>query len=326
MVLIVGSAITAIALGARSTMGMFLDPVSNGLGLGTDSFALMIAVQNLVWGFGQPIAGGLADRFGTRRVLIVGAFMYAAGLVVLANATGPTGLHLGGGFLMGLGMSAASFSVVLAAIGRQVPESRRTFSLGVATAFGSVGQFLLVPVSGALIDTASWQTALLVLAGLALMISVLCLPLRPPTEGDGNLGPTSRSIDKKPLRTVLLQASKSRNYRLVNAGFFVCGFQVTFIGVHLPKHLEDMGQSVTVAAAALALIGLFNIAGSLTAGFLGQRHSKSHLLSLIYGTRGLVILGFVTLPSSPAASLVFGCLMGLLWLSTIPLTSGLVMS
>ena len=326
VILIVGSAITAIALGARSTMGMFLDPVSNGLGLGTDSFALMIAVQNLVWGFGQPIAGGLADRFGTRRVLIVGAVMYAAGLVVLANATGPAGLHLGGGFLMGVGMSAASFSVVLAAIGRLVPESKRTFSLGVATAFGSVGQFLLVPISGVLIDTASWQTALLVLAGLALIIAVLCIPLRAPADTNGNFGPNARSIDKKSLRTALRQASKSRNYQLVNAGFFVCGFQVTFIGVHLPKHLEDMGQSATVAAAALALIGLFNIAGSLTAGSLGQRHSKSRLLSLVYGARGIVILGFVTLPSSPEASLVFGCLMGLLWLSTIPLTSGIVMS
>ncbi|MBM17124.1 MAG: MFS transporter [Actinobacteria bacterium] len=326
VVLITGSAITAIALGARSTMGMFLGPVSDGLGLQTDSFALMIAIQNLVWGFGQPVAGGLADRFGARRVLMVGAVIYASGLVVLAKAIGPTGLHLGGGVLMGLGMSAASFSVVLAAIGRLVPESRRSFALGVATAFGSVGQFILIPISSVIIDSTSWETALIVLAGLALTITVICLPLRSSVE-IGRAGvPNSPSVDTKPLREVLRQASRNRSYLLLNAGFFVCGFHVTFIGVHLPKHLEDLDQSSTVAAAALALIGLFNIAGSLTTGSLGQRHSKARLLSLVYGARSLVILGFIMLPNSPALSITFGCLMGLLWLSTIPLTSGIVMS
>ena len=324
VVLTAGSLIVALALGARSTMGIFLDPVSDGLGLGTGSFALMVAVQNLIWGIGQPIAGALADRFGTRRVLVIGAVIYSVGILVLANATGPAGLHLGGGLLMGLGMAAASFSVVLAAIGRLVDESRRSFALGVATAFGSVGQFVLIPVARILIDATSWETALLLLAGLTALIAVFCAPLRNPGNGDEN---TETQIgDVESLREVFYRATRNRSYLLLNVGFFVCGFHVTFIGVHLPKYLEDVGQTAGVAAAALAFIGLFNIAGSLAAGAMGQRHSKSFLLSLLYGARGLVILGFILLPKTPAVSIVFGCLMGLLWLSTIPLTSGIVMS
>jgi len=323
VVLVAGSAITAIALGARSTMGIFLDPVSDGLGLGTGTFALMVAVQNLVWGLGQPVAGGLADRFGTRRVLVAGAVLYAGGLVVLAEASGPAGIHLGGGLLMGLGMSAASFSVVLAAIGRLVPESRRSFALGVATAFGSIGQFVLVPSARALVDATSWEAALLVLAGITAGIVVLCAPLRAPTT---RVGADGAEEDAEPLRDALRRASRSRGYLLLNAGFFVCGFHVTFIGVHLPKHLEDLGQTASVAAAALALIGLFNVGGSLAAGALGQRFSQARLLSVVYGARGLVILGFILLPASPALSVAFGCLMGVLWLSTIPLTSGVVMA
>ena len=321
VVLVAGSAITALALGARSTMGIFLDPVSDDLGLGTGSFALMVAIQNLIWGIGQPIAGGLADRFGSRRVLIFGAVIYVCGLVVMAKATGPTGLYLGGGLLVGVGVSAASFSVVLASIGRLVPESRRSFALGVATAFASVGQFILIPAARTLIEATSWEASLLVLSGLTALIVILCIPLHSPKiDDDGQLN------EKESLSNVFKRASRSRSYLLLNAGFFVCGFHVTFIGVHLPKYLEDVGQSTTIAAAALSLIGLFNIAGSLLAGSLGQLHSKATLLSYLYGTRGLVILGFLLLPKTPMASIIFGCLMGLLWLSTIPLTSGIVMS
>ena len=324
VVLIAGSVTTALALGARSTMGIFLDPVSDGLGLGTGSFALMVAVQNLIWGIGQPVAGGLADRFGTRRVLVIGAVIYAAGLLVLAEATGPMGLHVGGGVLMGVGMAAASFSVVLAAIGRLVDESRRSFALGVATAAGSVGQFTLIPLARILIESTSWETAMLVIAGLTALIVVFCVPLRDP-EGTGDNSEVEIG-EEETLREVFARASRNRSYLFLNAGFFVCGFHVTFIGVHLPKHLEDIGQSTGVAAAALSVIGLFNIAGSLAAGSLGQRYSKAFLLSLLYGVRGLVILGFILLPQNSSMTIVFGCLMGLLWLSTIPLTSGIVMS
>ncbi len=324
VVLIAGSVTTALALGARSTMGIFLDPVSDGLGLGTGSFALMVAVQNLIWGIGQPVAGALADRFGTRRVLVIGAVIYAAGLLVLAEATGPMGLHVGGGVLMGVGMAAASFSVVLAAIGRLVDESRRSFALGVATAAGSVGQFTLIPLARILIESTSWETAMLVIAGLTALIVVFCVPLRDPEETGDN--PEVEMGEEETLREVFARASRNRSYLFLNAGFFVCGFHVTFIGVHLPKHLEDIGQSTGVAAAALSVIGLFNIAGSLAAGSLGQRYSKAFLLSLLYGVRGLVILGFILLPQNSSMTIVFGCLMGLLWLSTIPLTSGIVMS
>ena len=324
VVLIAGSVTTALALGARSTMGIFLDPVSDGLGLGTGSFALMVAVQNLIWGIGQPVAGGLADRFGTRRVLVIGAVIYAAGLLVLAEATGPMGLHVGGGVLMGMGMAAASFSVVLAAIGRLVDESRRSFALGVATAAGSVGQFTLIPLARILIESTSWETAMLVIAGLTALIVVFCVPLRDPEETGDN--PEVEMGEEETLREVFARASRNRSYLFLNTGFFVCGFHVTFIGVHLPKHLEDIGQSTGVAAAALSVIGLFNIAGSLAAGSLGQRYSKAFLLSLLYGVRGLVILGFILLPQNSSMTIVFGCLMGLLWLSTIPLTSGIVMS
>ena len=324
VVLIAGSVTTALALGARSTMGIFLDPVSDGLGLGTGSFALMVAVQNLIWGIGQPVAGGLADRFGTRRVLVIGAVIYAAGLLVLAEATGPMGLHVGGGVLMGVGMAAASFSVVLAAIGRLVDESRRSFALGVATAAGSVGQFTLIPLARILIESTSWETAMLVIAGLTALIVIFCVPLRDPEETGDN--PEVEMGEEETLREVFARASRNRSYLFLNAGFFVCGFHVTFIGVHLPKHLEDIGQSTGVAAAALSVIGLFNIAGSLAAGSLGQRYSKAFLLSLLYGVRGLVILGFILLPQNSSMTIVFGCLMGLLWLSTIPLTSGIVMS
>ena len=305
-------------------MGIFLDPVSDGLGLGTGSFALMVAVQNLIWGIGQPIAGGLADRFGTRRVLVVGAVIYAGGLLVLAEATGPMGLHVGGGVLMGVGMAAASFSVVLAAIGRLVEESRRSFALGVATAAGSVGQFTLIPLARILIEATSWETAMLVMAGLTALIIVFCVPLRDPEKSDENQG--AEIGEYETLREVFARASRNKSYLFLNAGFFVCGFHVTFIGVHLPKHLEDVGQSTGIAAAALSFIGLFNIAGSLAAGSLGQRYSKAFLLSLLYGVRGLVILGFILLPQTPSMTILFGCLMGLLWLSTIPLTSGIVMS
>ena len=324
VVLIAGSATTALALGARSTMGIFLDPVSDGLGLGTGSFALMVAVQNLIWGVGQPIAGGLADRFGTRRVLVIGAVIYAGGLLVLAEATGPMGLHVGGGVLMGVGMAAASFSVVLAAIGRLVDESRRSFALGVATAAGSIGQFTLIPLARILIEATSWETAMLVMAGLTALIIVFCVPLRDPEKTGENQ--EVEIGEDEPLREDFARASRNKSYLFLNAGFFVCGFHVTFIGVHLPKHLEDVGQSTGIAAAALSFIGLFNIAGSLAAGSLGQRYSKAFLLSLLYGVRGLVILGFILLPQNPSMTILFGCLMGLLWLSTIPLTSGIVMS
>lgn len=323
IILVVGSLITAIALGTRSTMGVFLDPISDDLVLGTSTFGLTVAIQNLVWGFGQPIAGAIADRYGAARVLAFGAVLYAAGLFLLANSTSGLQLHLTGGLITGLALTAASFSVVLSAVGRLVPDERRTFALGIVTAFGSLGQFMLVPLAQVLIDRQGWTTALTVLALLTLVIGVVAKPLgaRPETSTAA-----TQSEDTESLREVVGRAARHRSYVLLNLAFFVCGFHVTFIGVHLPKYVEDIGQSAAIGSWTLSLIGLFNVAGAFLAGVLGQRHSKTRLLTLIYIGRTLSMLVLLVVPASPATSLVFAALMGIFWLSTVPLTSGIVMA
>lgn len=322
VVLMAGSLVTALALGARSTMGLFLDPISDGLELGTSTFGLTVAIQNLVWGLGQPVAGAIADRYGTVRVLLVGVLLYVFGLLLLADATTGAQLHLGGGLVMGLGLAAASFSVVLASIGRLVPPERRSFALGMATAFGSVGQFVLIPVVQQLINRAGWRTAMVVLAGVVGAIILAVRPLRSPVAAASVV---HADVDAETLPQVLRRAARHRSYILLNLAFFVCGFHVTFIGVHLPKHLEDLGQSEQIAAWALAGIGLFNIVGSFTAGILGQRMSKTRLLSYIYAGRGVAFLGLLLLPASAITALLFSAVMGVLWLSTVPLTSGIVL-
>ena len=324
VILIVGSVITAISLGTRSTMGVFLDPITDGLVLGTSTFGLTVAIQNLVWGLCQPVAGAIADRFGSARVLVVGAGLYALGLLLLANATTATELHLTGGVVLGLGLGTASFSVVLSAIGRLVPDERRTFALGIATAFGSIGQFALIPVTQVLIDRQGWTGAMTVLAVGTLVMALVARPLRSrPAE---STGAASAPEDTESLRTVARRAVRHRSFVLLNLAFFVCGFHVTFIGVHLPKYIEDLGQSDAVGSWALSMIGLFNVAGAFAAGLLGQRRSKTRLLTVIYTDRGASMLVLLLLPASPATSLLFAALMGLFWLSTVPLTSGIVMS
>lgn len=328
LILMAGSFVTAVSLGARSTMGVFLDPISQGLDLGTSTFALSVAIQNLIWGLGQPVAGAVADRYGSVRVLLVGAAVYAIGLLVVANASTGLELHLGAGLIMGVGLAAASFSVVLAALGRLVPPERRSMALGVATAFGSVGQFILVPVSQYLITTAGWRVSMGFMAAVVAAIVVAVGPLKtrsaaPSPDPSSPAGPEDEGDET--LRQVLARAGRHRSYLLLNAGFFVCGFHVTFIGVHLPKHLEDVGQPASVATWALAAIGLFNIVGSFTAGALGQRRSKTRLLSIIYGARAVTFLVLLLLPPSAGAAFLFAALMGLFWLATVPLTSGVVL-
>ena len=317
-VLVAGSAITAIAMGVRASMGVFLDPITDDLGMGAGTFALAMAIQNLVWGIGQPVAGALADRHGTRRVLFGGTVFYTLGMVVMAGSGGAAGLHLSG-FLSGVGMSGASFTVVLAAVGRLAPEERRSMALGIATAAGSVGQFLFVPLASVAIGGAGWRTALLLGAVVVTAMAVLCIPMRmEPSDGG--------SSDGEPLTVALRRAAGHRSYVLLVVGFFVCGFHVSFIAVHLPKYLDDVGQTAAVGAMALALIGLFNVVGSLGAGILGATHSRTHLLALIYGLRAMAIAAFILLPVGAPVSLAFGAVMGLLWLSTVPLTSGVVMA
>lgn len=330
-VLVTGSIITALSLGVRSTFGLFLDPVIETLGTGRGAFALAIAIQNLVWGLSQPIAGAIADRFGSARVLATGAIVYAVGMVLMSTAGSSGALYLSAGFIVGAGTGAASFAVVLAALGRMAPPEKRSMALGIATAMGSVGQFVLVPVVQRLIDSSGWETTAVVLGGVILSVMVFAPGLRGraadqtagPAADDGENG-AADPVVIPPLSSELRRAAHSNSYRMLNMAFFVCGFHVTFIATHLTSYAEDVGQTREVAATALALIGLFNIAGSLAAGALGGRYSKSKLLTLIYGSRAVVLTGFVLIPPSATTTVVFGAMIGVLWLSTVPLTSGIV--
>lgn len=335
IVVIAGSVFTSIMLGVRSTFGLFLEPVVDSLQTDRGAFAFAIAVQNLLWGAAQPLAGAFADRFGSARVLAVGAVGYTASLFLMATAESSGMLLLSIGFLVGLSTGAASFAVVLAAVGRLVPADRRSMALGVVTAMGSVGQFVLIPVTRRVLDATTWQRAI-VLLGLVVLTAVLFTPpfrgsavdqLRRAGVGglqsaDGSSG--SEAGSERSLRSELRRAAHHRPYLLLNMAFFVCGFHVTFIGTHLPAYVSDLGLGRGTGAAALALIGLFNIVGSLTAGFLGGRYSKTRLLSIIYASRALVIAIYVLMPATATTTLLFGATFGLLWLSTVPLTSGIV--
>ncbi len=334
-IVVAGSIITAVSLGVRATMGLFTDAIDVSLGVGVDTFGLTIALQNLVWGLSQPLAGAIADRFGAGRVLIVGAAVYAGGLLVMANADGATGLHTGGGLIVGLGMSAASFAVVLSSIGKLVDPSRRSMALGIATAFGSFGHFLLVPLTRVFIDLLGWRGSMVVLAAVTMTIAAVVRPLRTGTRiagapeaetaGPDSTGSPTSAPDHESLGQVTARALRHRDYLLVNAAFFVCGFHVTFVGVHLPKSLTDAGYATSVATWSLALIGLFNIFGAFSAGVLGVRFNKSRLLSIIYTTRAVAFVGLVVLPVTPAVALGFGALLGVVWLASVPLTSGIVL-
>jgi MFS family permease len=266
-----------IALGVRASFALYLVPITTEFGWGRGTFGLAVAIQNLVWGIGQPFAGAIADRWGTGRVLVGGSVLYSGGTLLMANSSSTTGLYLSAGLIVGLGLAACSFSVILAVVGRAAPPERRTWALGVATAAGSVGNFVLIPVSRTLIEQFGWQTALTTMALVPLVI-----------------------------------------------GFFVCGFHVVFIGVHLPAHIEDIGQSANIAATALTLIGFFNVIGAFTSGILGTKGPKARLLTMLYLSRAAAITFFMLAPKSTGTTLVFASIMGLLWLSTVPLTSGIV--
>lgn len=300
-------------------MGVYLDPISEGLSITTSSFGLAVALQNLIWGLGQPIAGAVADRFGTGRVLIVGGVLYVAGLVTTGQAAGPGTLTLGLGVLVGLGLAGLSFSVILAAIGRSVPDEKRSMALATATAFASVGQFVLVPLSQVLIDFVGWRQSLIF--GVVLLVAAMgaARPLRTRERAASDL------VSPQALGDALRTAFGHRSYVLLLLGFFVCGFHVTFVGVHLPKYLEDVGQTARVAALALATIGLFNIAGTIGVGWLGGRVNNAKLLSVLYTARAFVFAAFVVLPMSPQIALGSAAVMGLVWLSTVPLTSAIVL-
>jgi predicted MFS family arabinose efflux permease len=312
-----GSLISLLGFGVRANFGLFLAPMSADLGWGREVFALAMAIQNLVWGVGLPIAGMLADRFGTARVLAIGGLFYAVGIYGMAQASSPMMFHVTGGLLVGIGLSGASFALVLAALGRMVPERHRTLALGLGTAAGSMGQFLLVPLGQAFISAYGWSTALVLLA----LIVALVIPLSAAMRGDA---PEAPDTQKQSMGQALTEARRHSGYLYLSAGFFVCGFHIAFIGTHLPAFITDQGLAAGIGAQALAILGLFNIFGAILAGVLGNRYQKKNLLSLIYLFRAIAITLFILLPMNQMTVLAFSAAIGLTWLSTVPLTSGIV--
>jgi MFS family permease len=313
-----GCLIAIIAFGPRSTLGFFLTPLSAANHWGRDVFAFALALQNLLWGVGQPLAGIIADRFGTVRVLCVGAVLYALGLALMAHATTAPLLDASAGVLVGFGLAGCSFPVVLAALGKIVPLQWRSRAFGFGTAAGSFGQFLYSPVAVALMDTFGWQQTLLIFAVSMLAVLPLSFALAtPPSEGTLEVAPQS-------LRHALSEAFSHRSYVLLVLGFFTCGFQLQFITVHMPSYLVDRGLSAQIGGWTIATIGLFNIVGSVTAGWLGDRMPKRYLLSFIYFVRAAAILVFISFPVTPFTCIAFGAVMGLMWLSTVPPTNGII--
>jgi MFS family permease len=323
LVLLAGCMMALISFGPRASAGLFQIPMTAEFGWGRDVFGLAIALQNLLWGLGQPFAGAIADRFGAVRVLCVGALLYGVGLVVMAYATTPGMLNLGAGVLIGFGLSGCSFNLVLGAFSKLLPENWRPMAFGAGTAAGSFGQFLFPPVGSILINAFGWQQALVIFAASVLLI----LPLSLALSGTINAAPaTTRSeAAHQSIREALAEALRHRSFVLLVLGFFTCGFQIGFITVHLPAYLKDAGLSLAVGGWTLATIGLANAVGSLTAGWLSTRMSKRWLLAWIYFGRAIAIAAFILIPVSPLTCILFGIAIGLLWLSTVPPTSALVM-
>jgi MFS family permease len=318
-VLACGALIVTLSMGIRHGFGLWLQPITQAQGWTRETFAFALAVQNLAWGVFGIFAGMAADRFGAFRVLVVGAGLYALGLAGMALSTTSLGFALTTGVLIGAAQAGTTYAVIYGVIGRQLPAERRSWAMGVAAAAGSFGQFLMVPVEGWLIESLGWQSALLVLAVAVLLIAPLAMGLREP--GFAGAAPPRR---EQTIAQALREAFQYRSFQLLMAGYFVCGFQVVFIGVHMPSYLKDNGLSPQVASYALALIGLFNVIGTYAAGTLGQRLPKRHILAFIYLARAVAIALFLWAPLTPMSVYVFSAVMGLLWLSTIPPTNAAV--
>lgn len=314
---IIGSAlILALSLGIRHGFGLFLAPMSLQFGWGREIFAFAIAFQNLLWGLAQPFAGGLADRYGAGKVVFTGGVLYAVGLLCMSFADSPSSLMLSAGVLVGIGLSGTTFSVILGVVGRALPPEKRSMGMGLASAAGSFGQFIMLPGSLGMIEGLGWSKALLMLGVLVALILPLVSMLKDkplPVVGV-----------QQTLREALHEACTHSGFWLLAFGFFVCGFQVVFIGVHLPAFLLDQHLPATTSTTVLALIGLFNIAGTYVAGWIGGRYSKPRLLTVLYLLRALVIGVFLVVPVTAFTAYLFGIAMGVLWLSTVPLTNGTV--
>ncbi len=319
-VLLCGAMIVTLSMGIRHGFGLWLQPITQAQNWSRETFALAIAIQNLSWGVFGIFAGMVADKFGAFKVIIGGALLYAAGLAGMALSTSPLMFTLTAGVLIGAAQAGTTYAVIYGVIGRNIDPSKRSWAMGVAAAAGSFGQFLMVPTEGFLISTLGWKEALLVLSGAVCLILPLAFFLREPGFAAGS-PPMQR---EQTIVQALTEAFKYPSFQLLMAGYFVCGFQVVFIGVHMPSYLKDKGLSPQVAGYALALIGLFNVFGTYIAGALGQRMPKKHILSFIYLTRAVAISVFLIAPLTPLSVYIFASVMGLLWLSTVPPTNAVV--
>ena len=318
VIMIAGATLVSATLGIRQVFGLFLQPISLELGTGFQLFSLAIAVQNLVWGLSSPLFGAAADRYGPWRVAAIGALLYGGGLFLMSSYVTEAGIFIGQ-ILIGLGLGSAGISIAIGAVARAAPPEKRSIAMGLVTSFGSFGQFALVPVTQILMVTGGWQFALLMLSVIMASMVAVAMGLRTPAG-------TARPIEGPDLTigAALQQAVSSRDYILLTVGFFVCGLQLVFITTHLPTYLHDAGLSSDISSWALALIGLFNIIGAFVCGWLGGVVSKKKSLATVYLLRGITIAAFILIPPTPVSALLFGACMGLLWLGTIPLTSGLI--
>jgi predicted MFS family arabinose efflux permease len=321
-IVVSGALILLLNFGVRGTYGLFQLPMVSDLKWSRETFAFALAIQNLLWGLGAPIAGALVDKFGTGRVVTVGTLLYAAGFYLTAETATPTQFVLGAGVLVGIGASTTGMSVILAAVGRLVPERQRSLAMGIISAGNSLGQFVMLPLGQAFIEAYGWSTAALLMAA----ITLLCIPLAAPLWNRDNAASPAGGAPEADftLMQMLDHVRRQTSFQLLTTGFFVCGFHVAFIVVHMPAYLVGRGLNPGDAANAVAVIGLFNVIGAYAAGALGGRWPKRLLLSGIYATRAAVILALLVLPATPVVVYTISALIGLLWLSTVPLTSGLV--
>ena len=320
LVVVCACTLLAINFGMRASFGFFMTPISNEFGYGREIFAFSLALQNLCWGLFQPISGAIADRYGAVKSIYMGSIAYGLGLYVTATADSYWGLHMGAGILVGMGVAGTGFGVILPALARMVSEEKRGLALGLGTAAGSFGQLLVIPVAQEFISAYGWQTTLMILAGGSLCMLLLSRPFR----NDGQQSVVVSSEQDQTLSDALKEASGHVHYWLLIAGFFVCGFQLAFITVHMPAYLSDNGFDAQVAVISLSLIGFFNIFGCLLFGSLSGKYSKKNLLGIIYLLRAVAIAAFMLTPITTTSVYLFSIMTGFLWLATVPPTSGLV--
>jgi len=331
VILVCGCLISTITYGPRSSFGFFMAPMTLDNQWGRDVFALSVAMQTLLYGMMQPFSGALADKFGNVRVIIAGALLYASGVFMMSRATTPGELYLTSGVLIGLGLTGCSFSLIIPSFGKLLPESWRSISFGAGTAAGSFGQFLFSPLGVSLIDQVGWRATLEIFALIILLVLPLAFVITTPRHDapvrkDGVPQRPGAAIDLpgQTWKQALAEAFRHRSFVLLVMGYFTCGFQLNFVTLHLPSYLIDRGLSAEVGGWTLGIIGLFNIVGALLSGYLAGRLPKRYILAFIYSTRALAVVFLITMPAHPAVALIYGAVTGLLWLSSVPPTSGLV--